>query len=160
MRPDNGVKSSPNVSKSCPKCCNSSFYKRVRKVANHLGYFFLEIVSSRAFKNLSIWSHCSWGQHYRYWVEFDELLEALEGKLALVMSCLHYVKKLNAYMLLIRYQNSTIVDGKIVFKYSRKVLVTGCRFSLPQATVKKKIVAMMTSIMVMMVMMMATTTTN
>ena len=76
------------------------------------------------------------------------------------MSCLHYVKKLNAYMLLRRYQNSTIVDGKIVFKYSRKVLVTGCRFSLPQATVKMKIVAMMTSIMVMMVMMMATTTTN
>ena len=49
--PDVGVKSSPNVSKSCPKSSSSSFYARVRifkitqKVYNHLGYFCYKFVT-------------------------------------------------------------------------------------------------------------------
>ena len=49
--PEAGVKSSPNVSKSCLKSSKSSFYIRVRffkiapKVANHLGYFCWNFVA-------------------------------------------------------------------------------------------------------------------
>ena len=56
VRPDVGVKSSPNVSKSCPNSSNGNFYKRMRffknaqKVAQSFGLLLLENLSPRTFK--------------------------------------------------------------------------------------------------------------
>ena len=62
--PNDGIKSSPIFSKSCPKSSCTSFYFNGAiilinpKVNSYLGYFCLKNCPKKQFKSSPIWSHC------------------------------------------------------------------------------------------------------
>ena len=86
MWPYVGVKSSPIVSKSCPKSTQSSFsvkmrfFKIAEKETYQLGNFF-EILLRRTIKKRPIWSHCrcpSLNRLGQKIIRHDRLLTVLE----------------------------------------------------------------------------------